>query len=243
MRVGAGVMTVFVTFFLAAISWGRAKEREAAPPPATFGGTPVNVPAVILDIASGRDGSLPGGATVVRGQWTVDRKAGTLNAAAEPLLDSWLEFGPEIREKGAVIVVSGRAPGKGRLQSRFGAGLYGKNGFQLRLVSATQKLELVRRGVVLHREAFAHRGEDLCHLELSVKADRHHWIVSGRAWKNEDERPGEAAFRYKIFAGELLFPLAGRSLLFATPFSGEPVSFSSAKVYDKTLLEDTGVEE
>lgn len=216
---------------------GFAKGTEEKPAPPIVPKPPVNVPAAILDIANSKEGSIPGGATAAKGKWTVDAAAKKLNVAPEPLHDSWLEFGPEIREKGATIVASGRAPGEGRLKSRFGAGLYGKNGFQLRFVPATQEIELVRRGVVLHREAFAHTGLDLCHLELTVKAERQHWIVSGRVWKEEERRPGKAAFEYKIFAEELLFPLAGRPVLFATPFSGEPVSFVSARAFYGEFVE------
>ena len=231
MKHGTPAMILLFFALLAAGCPGFAKEKEEKPASSAVSKPPVNVPAAILDITNSAEGSIPSGSTATKGKWTIDAGAKKLNVAPEPLLDSWLEFGPEIREKGATIVASGRAPGEGRLQSRFGAGLYGKNGFQLRFVPATQEIELVRRGVVLHREAFAHSGSDLCHLELSVKAERQHWIVSGRVWRGEEKRPGEAAFEYKIFAEELLFPLAGRSVLFATPFSGEPVSFASAKVF------------
>jgi len=183
-----------------------------------------------LDPASSAGGGLPAGATAVGGKWSVDAAAGGLCAEPEPLLDAWLEFGPEIREKGATIVASGRAPGGGRLKSRIGVGLYGKNGFQLRLAPSRQEVELVRRGAVLLRKAHAIDPESLQHLELSVRGERQHWIVSGRAWSGDGERPAKALFEYKIFAVELQFPLAGRPVLFATPFSGEPVAFASARV-------------
>jgi hypothetical protein len=230
MRKVTPVTSLFFSAILAAgVSF--AKEKPEPSPPPTVPAPPVNVPAAILDIANSADGAYPGGATPTSGNWSVDAGAKKLNVAPEPLLDSWLEFGPEIREKGATIVASGRAPGEGRMKSRFGAGLYGKNGFQLRFVPAKQQIELVRRSVVLLRKPFAMAPDDLCHLELSVRPERNHWLVAGRVWKGEEQRPGEKAFEYKIFAEELLFPLAGRSTLFATPFAGEPVSFSSAKVY------------
>lgn len=183
-----------------------------------------------LDIANSKEGSIPGGASVVKGSWSVDAGAKKLLAAPEPLLDAWLEFGPEIREKGATITASGRAPGGDRLQSRFGVGLYGKNGFQLRLVPVRQEIELVRRGEVLLRRPFPHDPAEMQQIELSVSPERQHWIVSGRVWKDGAERPEQSLFDHKIFAVELLFPLAGRSVLFATPFSGEPVVFASAVV-------------
>lgn len=227
----APVMTFLFPALLLVGGWSQAKEKTEKTETPEVPKPPVNVPAAILDLANSKDGAYPGGATPVKGKWTVDAGAKKLNVVPEPLLDSWLEFGPEIREKGATIVASGRAPGEGRLKSRFGVGLYGKNGFQLRLVPATQEIELVRRGAVLLKKPFAVTAKELCHLELSVKAGRNHWLVSGRAWKEEEKRPAEKGFEYKIFAEELLVPLAGRSVLVATPFSGEPVSFASAKVY------------
>lgn len=182
-----------------------------------------------LGIASTGKGGLPSGASIVAGAWAVDADRKVLMAAPEPLLDAWLEFGPEIREKDATIEASGQAPGKGRLQSRLGVGLYGKNGFQLRYVPARQEVELVRRGAVLLRKP-ADAGTGKLHLELSATAERNHWIVSGRFWPNGEERPEKALLEYKIFASELEFPLAGRSVLFATPFSGEAVLFDSAMV-------------
>ncbi len=216
-------------------SKSRSRGKSEASPPLPEG------VAARLDIANSAGGSVPGGATVVSGKWSVDAGAKKLKVAPEPLLDAWLEFGPEIRERGATLVAVGRAPGGGRLQSRFGVGLYGRNGFQLRLVAARQEVELVRRGAVLLRKPFAIDPEELCHLELSVRGERGHWIVSGRVWTKEGQRPEAPLFEYKIFGVELQFPLAGRSVLVATPFSGEPVAYAEATVYHGTRQADGGV--
>lgn len=183
-----------------------------------------------LDLANSAAGAIPGGAVAVAGTWAVDPGTKALQAQPAPLLDAWLEFGPEIREKGAVIAVTGRAPGEGRLRSRFGAGLYGRNGFQIRTSPAQGGVELVRRGATLLRKRFDLDPGKPLHLELSVQAERQHWIVSGRAWPEGAERPDKPLFEHKIFSVELQFPLAGRSVLFATPFSGEAVEFSEAVV-------------
>ncbi len=224
-----------VVLITCVIQAGEKPKKSEVPEP------PVNIPAAILDIANSKDGDYPGESTPVAGKWTVDAGAKKLNVATEPLLDSWLEFGPEIREKAATIIATGRSPGEGRLKSRFGVGLYGKNGFQLRAVPARQEIELVRRGAVLLKKPFELKSEDLYSLELSVIAERSHWIVSGRIWKEDSARPVETMFQYKIFADELLVPLAGRSVLVATPFSGEPVSFSSAKVYYGEFVDEKKV--
>lgn len=206
---------------VAAEDKGKGKTPPAPAPPAEL---------AKLDIANSKEGSVPGGASVVKGSWSVDAGAKKLLAAPEPLVDAWLEFGPEIREKGATITASVRGQGGDRLKSRFGVGLYGKNGFQLRFVPVRQEVELVRRGEVLLSRPFPHDPGEMQQIELSVRPERQHWIVSGRAWKDGGERPDKPLFEHKVFAVELLFPLAGRSVLFATPFSGEPVAFAAAVV-------------
>jgi hypothetical protein len=218
---GTGLVSCFL---LAAETKKETGKGEVVPAPSS----PMELAR--LEIASGRDASIPEGATVVKGSWSVDGKVKKLLSTPEPLVDAWLEFGPEVREKGATIMASGRAPGGDRLRSRFGVGLYGKNGFQLRLVPVRQEVELVRRGEVLVRRPFPHDPSEMQQLELSVRPERQHWIVSGRAWKDGGERPDPPLLEYKAFRVELLFPLAGRSVLFATPFSGEPVAFASAVV-------------
>lgn len=184
-----------------------------------------------LDIKNSADGSYPGGSTPKAGTWKVDADTKKLNVSAVPLVEGWMEFGQEIREKGATIVALVRGPGDGRLQSRFGAGLYGKNGFQLRAVQVTDRLQLVRRGEVLEEVALELIPGEAYHFELSVLEDEADWMIAGRVWLHETERPVEAMIRLKFSADELLFPLAGRPVITATPFSGEPVSFLSATAY------------
>jgi len=203
-------------------------ELSAEDKPASAPAPPADLAKI--DIANSTEGSVPGGTTIVSGAWSVDAGAKKLKALPTPLLDATLEFGPEIREKSAVIEVAARAPDRGKIRSRFGAGLYGKNGFQIRTAPARGEIELVRRGAVLLRKPFPMTPEKLLHLELSVTGERQHWIVSGRAWSDEEARPDKPLFEHKVFASELEFPLAGRSALVATPFSGEAVAFSSASV-------------
>lgn len=200
--------------------------------PADEGPKPqLNREAGTLDIANSKEGSYPEGSTPVAGKWSVDAEAKKLNVSPEPLLDCRLEFGPEIREKGATIHGTAQAPGKGRLKSRFGVALYGKNGFQLLAVPATREIELVRRGIVLARAEAEIPTTASFSLELSVQSERNHWLISARAWNADQKRPEKALLHFKLFAEELLFPLAGRSALVATPFSGESVSFTAATVY------------
>lgn len=57
-------------------------------------------------------------------------------ASAEPIVQSWLEFGPEVRGKIATVAGVGKAEGQAWISSRFGVGLYVSNEFQIRLVPA-----------------------------------------------------------------------------------------------------------
>lgn len=202
-------------------SRGKGTGKSKAPPAKNA--------AVSLDLVHSAEGSIPGGATAVAGKWEVGATK-TLRALPVPLRDNWLEFGPEVREKGAAIRVMARAPGRGRIQSRFGAGLHGKNGFQIRTAPARHEIELVRRGAVILKCPFKQDPDKALHLELIVKAERQHWIVVGRAWPEGGVRPDKALFTHKVYPVELELPLAGRAVLFATPFSGEAVEFLGAEL-------------
>ncbi len=184
-----------------------------------------------LDIRNSGDGSHPGGSTPKAGTWKVDADSKKLNVSATPLVEGWMEFGSEIREKGSTITAIARGAGNGRLQSRFGVGLYGKNGFQLRAVQVTDRLQLVRRGEVLQEVDVNLVPGEAYHLELSVLEEDANWRIAGRIWLHETPRPERAVISELFPAESLLFPLAGRPVITATPFSGEPVSFLSATAY------------
>lgn len=189
-------------------------------------------PVATLDIKSSRQGGTPEGATSKEGKWTVDADSKTLQIGVEPLVDGWLEFGPEFREKPGTIRGAGQAPGDARIQSRFGIGLYGPNGFQLRLIPAWDKVELVRRGEALKQIDFELDVETVYEMELSVVEEEEVWQLKARIWPVEAERPEDPMMKFRFPKSELLFPLAGRAVLTATPFSGESVEFSSAHVFE-----------
>ena len=194
----------------------------------------------ILDIKNSKEGSVPGGSSIVAGKWSVVSESEALQVSTEPLVVSRLEFGPEIREKGATILATGQAPGEGRIQSRFGAGLYGKNGFQLRLLPIRDELELVRRGAVLRSVVMPVEPGRSYTLELTIRAEEDQWVIEGFAWDTEKGAEEATAIGYRIYEEELLFPLAGRPVLTGTPFSGEPVSFSAAQVFPEGYVREGG---
>ncbi|MAS95203.1 MAG: hypothetical protein CMO55_18555 [Verrucomicrobiales bacterium] len=220
-----------LAFLPPALAWSQDKDKDEeseekkpdAPKVAGF-----------LDIANTEDGSYPGGATAVRGKWSVEKEAKKLRLLPEPLIDGWLEFGPEIREKAATIQVSVRAPTERRIQSQMGLGLFGKNGFQLRAVVVNDEIELRRRGAVLATKEFPLDSETLYRMELNVveeSEDSENWIVTGRIWKDGEDRPEKPMIQHKAWGDELLFPLAGRPVIEAISYSGTAVTYASAKAW------------
>ncbi|MEM6915113.1 MAG: hypothetical protein AAF491_01005 [Verrucomicrobiota bacterium] len=232
--------SAFAILLLGTFLGGRGWADEAPKAP-----TVLPDPLASLDIGNSAEGSYPGGSTPIKGKWFVEKAAKKLKVETEPLVINWLEFGPEIRERGSTIRALGRSPGTGRLRSRMGIGLYGKNGFQLRIDQGKQVVELVRRGIVLKSTDFETDAETLYEMELSVLEEGEDWRVTVRVWTYETERPMEPLFSIRAYSDELLFPLAGRAFLVATPFSGEPVQYAIARVYagDPFAPEKEGAEE
>ncbi len=175
--------------------------------------------------------STPDNFTARVGKWSVDGSKKAIRIAAEPTVEGRVEFGPEIRESGATVITTAKVEkGDSPITPWMGVGLYGKNGFSLRIAIGAKKMELVRRGEALALKKFDLDLEKPCHLELLVKENGANWDISGRVWQDEDSRPEKPQLNYKAFGDELLFPLAGRPFLLATPFGGKTVYFSEAKV-------------
>lgn len=233
MRVRFELWVVILGWSLALAGGGVAEETKSAEETAEETAKQTAAPGPLTKLVPKKapSGTEPADGTVVKGAWTIAGSPARIQMKALPLCEGWFSFGPEIREKAATIRSRGHAPGRPRIQSRIGVGLYGKNGFQLRLVPASQEVELVRRGAVLQKKAFPLDSASTYEMELSVAAEGNAWIITGRAWKEGGERPVEELLRYKIWNDELLFPLAGTAALVATPFSGEPIDFQSAEVY------------
>jgi len=74
--------------------------------------------------------------------------------------------------------------------------------------------------------------ETVYEMELSVVEEEEGWRIRARVWSADGARPLEPTIEYRFWEGYLLFPLAGRAVLTATPFSGESVEFSSAELYE-----------
>jgi len=175
--------------------------------------------------------STPDNFTAREGKWKVDGSKKAIGIAGEPIVDGRVEFGPEIRETGATALTTSFASKSDSPSSPwFGVGLYGKNGFSLRMSTGAKKLELIRRGEPLAAVPFPSEPGTSYRMEISVREDGPNWTVVGRAWEAGKERSAKAQLTHKAYGDELLFPLAGRPFLLAVPFSGEPVYFTEAKV-------------
>jgi hypothetical protein len=231
MRVSRIVLTILFAGVLCLSGKEEAKSEEKKKP------LELQKPIAFLDLKNSSDGSYPGGVTPLSGRWSIDAGAKNLKIAPEPLVRGRLEFGPEIREKGATIQAVARGPSSGRLKSRYGVGLYGKNGFQLRVALGTKQIELVRRGIVLTKKEFTCEPETLYQIELSVIEAGNDWQVSGRVWDAGKKRPKKVMISHKILTAELLFPLAGRPAVIGTPFSGESIQFASARVFNGEFVD------
>lgn len=236
MRKAALTLLLLLALCVSGISDATAKtrpKRRAARPAAKP--APVKVPSGPQPLATLKQGLASSGGpdiTRVAGAWDVSSNGAGLIAKAVPMVDAQCLIGPEIREKGAKIEVCARAPGKGRILSRFGMGLYGKNGVQLRTAPARNELELVRRGAVLATLPFEQKLNESLHLELIMKPNGSKWDIDARAWREDEKRPEKPMLEHQIYVADLQTPMAGRSVLEAAAFSGEAVVFTKAEVWN-----------
>jgi len=171
--------------------------------------------------------------TTKSGKWQVGENPKCFQLIPEPLVEGRIEFGPTYRDTELTLLVEGWAKSGKRIYPRMGIGLFGKNGFFLRVFPAQKRIELVRRGVVLTKAPFTWKSGEHYLFELSVKANDEDWIVSGRVWPKKSDRPDKPQLDHKAWSDELLFPLAGRSSAVATAFSGLPISFNRVEIYKK----------
>jgi len=181
--------------------------------------------------------------TVRSGKWQVAEKPKCFQVAGAPLVESRIEFGPEYRETGVALTGEVWARSGKRVYPRMGFGLFGKNGFFLRLFPAQKRVELVRRGVVLARNQFTWKSGEHYLMELSVQTEEDNWRVTGRVWPKSGKVPAKPQISYLAWSDELLFPLAGRSSAVATPFAGLPVSFNRVEIFKKAGEPAPGVED
>lgn len=110
-------------------------------------------------------------------------------------------------------------------------GLYGSNGFQIRLVPAWNRVEVVRRGDVVDSIGFELKAELRYEMEFACIEEEESWLLKVRVWEFDSERPEMPLMKLRYPKAKLRFPLAGRGVLTATPYSGKPVTFYSAEIY------------
>ncbi|MEM7698819.1 MAG: hypothetical protein AAF236_10480 [Verrucomicrobiota bacterium] len=184
-----------------------------------------------LKLTGTGDGQIPSAASRKAGTWAYAAASQKLQLKPEPLVEGWLEFGSEIREKSATITAVVESSGEGRLESWIGIGLFGKNGFQIRGILNRDRVELIRRSETIIGEDFVLEPGQAYQLELSTHAESSRYRVEARVWPADGERPEEPLLVHETDAETLLFPLAGRGVLVGVPFSREPVAFSEAQLF------------
>jgi len=166
---------------------------------------------------------------VLEGSFTVEaEEAGNhlLQVSPDDLTDATIQLGPSLRSGGELIV---RVKGFQMRRSfpRFGIGLHGLSGFRLRVVPAARTLELTRQDEVIQSIPFTWSPGQWHLLRLRVEAlDNGRWSVSGWAWPEAAEAPRDALLEY--ISEEVR--LEGKSSLFGTPFSGQPIQFDDVRV-------------
>ncbi len=153
-----------------------------------------------------------------------------IRLSGEPVVASRVEMGPYLRENELVMSANVMGKARKRLKPRMGLGLYGKNGFFLRLAPARGALELVQHGEILVETPYPWKSEEWHRLELAITVteDRSRWTLEARAWPDGEDRPEEPVLVWPFRQEEQIFPLAGKAFLCGSPYNGLPIFFDEA---------------
>jgi hypothetical protein len=196
---------------LAALSslWVLAPATQAAP--------------VVLGFEDAPVGEEPDDLFVIDGSFSVVAagEGRAVEIAAVPLAESGAIFGESMQGAGSVqaTVV---AEAKRRSTPRFGVGLHGLSGYRLRVVPASNQIELVKNEETVLAAPFTWTpGQPLTlRLDITAAGDGK-WRVEGRAWPATGERPAEPQIALDA-EGK---PGTGKASIWGTPYAGLPIQF------------------
>jgi len=166
---------------------------------------------------------------ILAGTFTVEEEEGgnqVLQIGPGELVDATVQLGDSLRSGGEILA---RVKGLQQRRSfpRFGVGLHGKAGFQLRIVPAARAIELLKGEEVIQTVPFTWTAGQWHLVRLRVEAIANGgWSVSGWVWPEAAQPPREAMIDY---ISESL-TLQGKASLFGTPFSGQPIQFDDVHV-------------
>ena len=111
-----------------------------------------------------------------------------------------------------------------------GVGLFGKNGFFLRLAPGRHRIELVQYGEVIAEAPLQWDSATWQHLELKVAATGTYWKVTGTTWSENLSKPELPTLEKKVYPSTVTHPLSGRAFLTGAPFSGHPIFYDEVEV-------------
>jgi hypothetical protein len=166
---------------------------------------------------------------ILVGTFTVEAEEGgnkVLQIGTGELVDATAQLGDSLRTGGEVVA---RVKGVQQRRSfpRFGVGLHGKSGFQLRVAPAGRAVELLKGEEVIQTVPFTWTAGQWHLIKLRVEAIANGaWSVSGWVWPEAAQPPREALIDYISES----VPLQGKASLFGTPFSGQPILFDDVRI-------------
>lgn len=215
---GAGSVAVLAVLLAGLMPCDRTVADEPAPAP------------VAIDFEAYEAGTEPDDLFVIEGMFRIAEDGGdkVLQLEPQPLNESGVIFGKSLRGAASVSVEI-KATKRRRSTPRFGVGLHGISGYRLRVVPATNEIELIKSEEKVKAAALPWTSGEWLHLKLSVvPADGGKWVVSGWAWPKGKEAPAEPLIT--LVSDEK--PGQGKASIWGTPYSGTPI------LYDDIVIED-----
>ncbi|MEM7146154.1 MAG: hypothetical protein AAF591_13530 [Verrucomicrobiota bacterium] len=187
--------------------------------------------AMALDLSSVETGAEPPGVFVIEGSFKVSELDGerVVEMGTEPAEECMMLFGDTLRG-GATVRAKIKAGKKGRSYPSFGVGLYGVSGYRLRVAPSRKALEIVDGDEAVASREYAWGGDGWTWVELGVASpEAGRWVVEGRSWDEDSERPEEAMVRFEFEDDRVM----GKAAILATPYTGMPTYFGELEVVEE----------
>lgn len=177
--------------------------------------------------------------TKVSGDWEKAKFQGksVLRLNPEPIQENRIEIGNYLPSYKVSISAKVCSPQNKRIKSRMGVGLFGGNGFFLRLAPGRHRIELVQYGEVLAEAPLQWDSETWQHLELKVTPEETFWKVSGTTWAENQSKPELPTLEKKVYPSRVTHPLSGRAFLTGSPFGGHPIYYDEVEVRSEAAKE------
>jgi hypothetical protein len=173
-------------------------------------------------------GAVPEDFLVLDGAFTVKQDNLTnkvLELPGAPLDSFAVQFGPAATTNIAVSA-SIKSSARGRRYPIFGVGINGVSGFRLQVSPNKKALELYQDQTLKVSNPFEWKPEQWLNLKLQVRAARDGYKVEAKAWERTAKEPAD----WSLTLDTKEAPSAGRSSVFASPFSGTPIEFDDLRV-------------